>query len=214
LKAQIRTIGAAVLAAALLAGGLCLAVHAQSLLNESGQATLADAYGTATGPEALTVNWSVVENGSDIYTYSYTIQNPPGDVLLGSGGSPTLSPEIVDAFSVGFDTTAAGAYVAGSQAGGTSDQNNGVNGLFWYFAAVNPGSSSPALTFESYLAPGLGNANAQDGNPPSPWASDPNGQQVPVPLTLIVPDSTPTIVLLAAILLAILLFRFAIFKRT
>jgi len=46
--------------------------RAQGLLNESGMATLADAFGTATGPEALMVNWSVVESPSFIYTYIFT----------------------------------------------------------------------------------------------------------------------------------------------
>jgi len=40
------------------------------------------------------------------------------------------------------------------------------------------------LSFQSDLPPGAGNANAQDANPPSPWSSFPNGQQVPVPLTV------------------------------
>ena len=138
-------------------------------------------------PEALTVDWSVAEDGSGIYTYSYTIQNPAGDVILNDAGEPTSTPEVVDAFSIGFDTTLPGAYVPVSQAGGSTEQNNGVDGLFWSFATVNPGADSPALSFQSYLAPGLGNANAQDGNPPSPWSTIPGGQQLPVPHSSLMP---------------------------
>jgi hypothetical protein len=187
----------------LLAGALSQTARAGTLLNESGQAILANAYGAATGPEALTVDWSVVEDASGIYTYSYAIQNPAGDVILTDTGAPTSTPEIVDAFSIGFNTTVPGAFVPGSQTGGSSEQNNGIDGLFWSFAAVNPGAGSPALSFQSYLAPGLGNANAQDGNPPSPWSTVPGGQQLPVPQP--VPDSAPALVLLAGCLLMLLL---------
>ena len=144
-------------------------------------AILADVLGTASGPEALTVSWSVTENASDVYTYTYVVNNPSGDVLLNNDGSVSTTPEIVDAFSVSFDTTGSGTYNAGSQSGGASQQNNGVSGLFWSFAAVNPGGSSPSLSFQSANPPVLGNASASDGNPPSPWSSYPNGQQVPVP---------------------------------
>jgi hypothetical protein len=174
-----KTIVALAVGAILLCGLLGQTAQAQLLLNESGTSILADSFGTATGPEALTVSWSVVENVSLVYTYSYSVNNPAGDVNLNNG-----SPEPVDAFSVGFDTTAPGAYIIGSQTGGVFDENNGHGGLFWAFAAVNPGTSSGPLSFLSDLPPTLGNANAQDANPPSPWSSYPDGQQVPVPLTV------------------------------
>jgi len=195
---HLKRLTAAAFATALFTGLPCQTGHAQGLLNESGQATLADAFGTATGPEALTVGWSVVENSSDIYTYSYIVQNPTGDLLLNGDGSPTSTSEIVDAFSVQFDATIPGAYQAGTQTGGLTDQDNGVAGLSWSFAAVNPGGSSPSLSFQSVLAPGLGNANATDDNPPSPWRSTPGGQQVPVPLAVPEPD---TLALVAGALL-------------
>jgi hypothetical protein len=102
-------------------------------------------------------------------------------VLLNNNGTPTTTPEIVDTFEVGFDATLPGAYVMGTQSGGVFDQNNGASGLTWSFNAVQAGSASPVLSFESDLPPVMGNANAQDANPPSPWSSFPNGQQVPVP---------------------------------
>jgi hypothetical protein len=204
-KTQPRSNAFVALAAVLLAGALSQTALAGALLNESGQAILADAFGVATGPEALTVDWSVLENSSGIYTYTYTILNPAGDLILNDAGVPTSTPEIVDAFSIGFNTTLPGAYVPGSQTGGSAEQNNGIDGLFWSFAAVNPGAGSPALSFQSYLAPGLGNANAQDGNPPSPWSTIPAGQQLPVPEP--VPDSSSTLVLLTGCLLMLLLLR-------
>ena len=179
-----KTIVALAVGAILLSGLLGQTAQAQLLLNESGTSILADSFGTATGPEALTVSWSVVESVTLGYTYSYSVNNPVGDVVLGNTGLPTSTPENVDAFSVSFDTTVAGAYIAASQTGGVFDENNGNGGLFWAFAAVNPGTSSGPLSFLSDLPPTLGNANAQDANPPSPWSSNPFGQQVPVPTTV------------------------------
>ncbi len=45
----------------------------------------------------------------------------------------------------------------------------------------------------------MGLADAQDSNPPSPWSSFPNGQDVPVPSPL--PDATGTLALLGATVL-------------
>jgi hypothetical protein len=177
----------------------CQMACAGGLLNESGQSTLANAFGASSGPETLTVDWSVIENSSDIYTYTYTIENPAGDVLLNNDGSPTSSPEVVDAFSVLFDTTAPGAFVLSSQSGGLTDVNNGAVGLAWSFSAINPGADSPALSFQSSLPPGEGNATALDANPPSPWRSTPGGQQVPVPGAI--PEPAPLALLAAALLL-------------
>jgi hypothetical protein len=206
MKRHAKPMVALIFGAILLPGLLCQTAQAQTaqwLLNESGTSILADAFGTATGPEALTVNWSVIENSWDIYTYSYTVNNPAGDVILNNQGQPTLTPEIVDAFSVGFNTTLPGAYLPFSQYGGYSDQNDGVNGLFWSFAAVKAGSASPVLSFQSFLPPAWGDAGAQDANPPSPWSSIPYGQQVPVPdpPTEVAEPTTAALLVLTALLL-------------
>ena len=188
------------LGAILIAGLRCQTAQAQEvLLNESGTSVLADALGANTGPEAITVFWSVVENVSSVYTYTYSVSNAVGDVVLDNHGNPTSTPEIVDAFSVGFDTTQPGAYIMNSQQGGLYDANNGSAGLFWAFAGINPGTVSGPMSFQSDLPPVLGNANAQDRNPPSPWSSNPNGQQVPVPGA--VPEPPATILLALASLL-------------
>ena len=183
MKIHPKTIIALAAGAILLSGVLDQTAQAV-LLNESGTSILADSLGANTGPEALPISWSVVENASLIYTYTYTVNNPVGDVVLNNTGTPTSTPEPVDAFSVGFDTTAGGAYISGSQTGGLFDENNGTAGLFWLLVSVNPGTSSGPLSFQSDQPPTLGNANAQDANPPSPWSSNPNGQQVPVPITV------------------------------
>jgi hypothetical protein len=224
--------------AIMLPGLLCQTAQAQGLLNESGESILADALGTATGPEALIVSWSVVENASDIYTYTYTVNNPSGDVRLNNKGRPTSTREIVDSFSVDVNTRVPGAYLPGSQIGGSYQQNNGVD-LKWYFGDVEPGHNSGPLSFESYLPPTPGDANAADANPPSPsfsipdgqnsslpwcsigdgkkppspWSSIPDGQQVPVPGPLIgVPEPT-TIALLALTALLLLPIRTTMRKK-
>jgi hypothetical protein len=200
MKLQTKRIAALASAAILLPSLVCQTTRAQDiLLNEAGASVLADAFHTATGPEALVVSWSVVENPADTYTYSYVVNNPAGDVLLKNNGAPTTTTEIVDAFSVGFNTTVAGAYVPLTQNGGSSDQNNGVNGLFWSFAAFDAGSSSPELSYESALPPILGDGNAQGANPPSPWSSLPFGQLVPVPNTAIPEPAAGSLLSLAAL---------------
>ena len=181
MKPHLRPAAVTLFAAMMTAVVPCRTARAQGLLNESGQSILANAFGASSGPETLTVDWSVNENSSDVYSYAYTIENPVGDVVLNNDGSPTSSPEVVDAFSGPFDTTAPGAFVLDSQSGGLTDVNNGADGLAWSFSAVNPGAGSPSLSFQSDLPPGQGNATALDENPPSPWRSTPGGQQVPVP---------------------------------
>jgi hypothetical protein len=196
MKRHAKSVLALASGAILLPGLLCQTAQARHMrLNESGTSTLADAFGTATGPEALIVSWSVVENACGIYTYTYTVNNPSGDVILNNNGQPTSTPEIVDNYSVCFDTMLPGAYLPGSQSGGGYQQNNGID-LKWYFSAVEPGDNSGSLSFESYLPPMPGNADAEDANPPSPWASIPDGQQVPVPdAPATVPEPTTTALL-------------------
>ncbi len=116
-------------AGAFIAGMTCGTTHAQTLIATNNSA-LANVFGVSTGPEALVIGWSVVESATGVYTYTYTVNNPAGDVLLTSAETaPTGTPEIVDSFSVGFNTTLLGAFIPGSQAGGAFDLNNGVNGL-------------------------------------------------------------------------------------
>jgi hypothetical protein len=189
MKTDIKPIAASVAGVVILYGLLGQTAQGQALVDESGTAILADAFGTASGAEALIVSWTVVETQPATYTYSYVLENPLGDVLLNNNGTPTLTPESVDAYSVAFNSLAPGAYIAGSQVGGTSVQNNGEAGLFWSFSATGPNASSPTLSFKSSLPPTFGNANAQDDNAPSPWSSYPDGEQVPVPNT--VPEPTP-----------------------
>jgi hypothetical protein len=197
----------------LLSGLLCPNTQAQGLLNEKGKSVLADVFGTASGPEALIVSWTVVEDAAGTYTYSYIVNNLKGDVLLTDAGQPTSTPEIVDAFMVAFDTTAPGAFVPLSQTGGSCDVNLGPFGLFWSFTPVQPGSASPTLSFESDLPPVPGNASATDSSPPSPWASSPDGQQVPVPDPQTdVPEPAPAA--LFALGLLFLPSRAALRKRT
>jgi hypothetical protein len=173
----------------LLCGVVCQTVQAQLVLGpltpggpaDTGTSILADSSGSGpTSPESLTVTWAVSENVADVYTYAYQVYNPPGDVLL--GGPDAGQAEIVDSFSVLFDTTDPSLYIPGTQSAGSGNQVNGTSGLFWTFPAVNPGGLSPGLSFESLEPPTSGNANAQDGNPPSPWSSSPSGQEVPVPI--------------------------------
>jgi hypothetical protein len=184
--------------------------YGQGLLNESGSSLLAPSIaptgGHASNPqEYLSVGWSVVENASDIYTYSYTLQNPAGDVILNSSGGLTATPEIYNGFSVNFDTTLTGAYLPGTQTGGVFQQANTV-GLSWFFnPSVSAGSTGPTVTFQSDLAPTLTSASA---NGPVPWSSLlPSGQEVPAPgLSLSVPEPS-TFGLMAMTGLVALRFR-------
>jgi len=167
-----------------------------SSLNISGISVLADVNGTTTAPEALTVSWSVVENASEVYTYTYIINNPAGDSLLPGSYAPGAS-EIVDSFTLSFNAAAPAAVVSGPT-GGLVAANLGSAGLFWFiYPVVDAGASSGPLSFESDDAPMMGNASASDDNPPSPWASSPDGQPVPIPN---VPDSMNTMALLAGTL--------------
>ncbi|MGD0812309.1 MAG: hypothetical protein ABSA83_01785 [Verrucomicrobiota bacterium] len=186
---------------------LCRTAQA-NLLNESGTSILADVNGTTTGPEALTVSWSVVENPSDVYTYTYTVNNPAGDVMLPGSPNPG-SPEIVDTFDVTFNASVPGAVLSGPT-GGLIAENQGTSGLSWFMSPVVAGTNGGPLSFQSDDAPILGNASATDDDPPSPWTSVNGGQQIPVPMTSI-PDAMSTAAPLAGV---VLLLAAGLRKRT
>ncbi len=177
--------------AALVFGTIAMStIMSQSLpaapLNETGSSILAPVIaptgGYASNPqEYLTVSWSVVENLSDVYTYTYTVHNPAGDVLMNDNGSLTTTPEVFDAFSVGFNTTAPGAYLTGTQTGSPSEEVNPTD-LTWFFdPSIPAGSNSPAVTFQSDLPPVPGASDASDGSPPSPWSVSALASTIPVP---------------------------------
>jgi hypothetical protein len=201
MKIHAKPIIALACGAILICGSFCQTTQAKGMLNESGDSTLADVNGAATGPEALTVSWSVVETAPSDYVYTYTVNNPADDVLL--GGPNAGSPEIVDFFSVDFNTLVTGAVVSGPTGGTGSGVAAG--GVSWGLdtPVVNPGTTSGPLSFDSELPPSPGDATANDSNPPAPWASFPDGQVVPVPGTgnFPVPDSTNSMALLAGVLL-------------
>jgi hypothetical protein len=187
-----------VLAAGAVVLSCLLGQTAQATLITSGISVLADTYGANTGPEAVTVNYSVNLNAG-VYTYAYVVNNPAGDIQLPGSPHPG-SPEIVDTFSVAFNTGLTGAYIPFSASGGLFSVVGGT-GISWILIPVIPaGSSSGMLSFESLLPPVPGDATAQDSNPPSPWASFPDGQEVPVPGPT-VPDSMNTMAMLASMLL-------------
>ena len=164
----------------LLCGALCQSVYAQGNLVELGTSTLADSFGTSSGPEALVVSWAVLVNPvSDVYTYYYNLSNPANDVLLNQNGTPTSTPETINSFQVAFNATAPGALI-GNPVGGTLASSDGT-GISWYFSPTVASGNSVLLAFQSDLGPGLGNAAANGANPPGPWSSTPSGQPVPVP---------------------------------
>ena len=154
---------------------------------ESGQAILA----SSSSSDSITVFYGV-NLVSGTYTYNYQIF----DTSTHGGASGT--GDIVEAFNVGFNTAAPGAVTGGNFT------SQSLSGLFWTFAPVLDNGVSGVLDFTSLLSPALGNANAQDSNPPSPWASVPGGQQVPVPT---VPDGGTTVMLLGAALSGLGLLR-------
>jgi hypothetical protein len=174
--------------------------QAQSIvLGTPGSSLLAYNNGSATGSDELTVTWDVTLTGS-IYDYSYTVFNPAG---------------VVTSFSVGFNSDAAGALLAGSETASGGANNNGI-GVIWnpllnstHGAGVGPGQTSETLSFQSDDPPVYGNANA-NGSAPGPWASAPLGQQVPVPN----PVPEPATAGLLALGLMLFPFRSSIRKRT
>jgi hypothetical protein len=188
---------------------VCHSAQAQSIvLNQPGTSVLADYAGTTAGPEALTVSWTVTENASDLYTYTYVVNNPAGDVLLPGSYSPG-TPEIVDSFLLNFNAALQGTLV-GAPTAGNGTLNYGSYGLFWSFQPVQAGHSTTLLSFESEMAPIWGDASASDDNPPSPWSSSPYGQPVPVPDPLV---ALPEPSSLALLFLAVLLFLPMAFRK-
>ncbi len=201
MKTQINPVVAAAAAIA-----ICHNAGAQGLLNENGISILAPTFaptgGYAANPqEYLSVAWTVAELSPGDYKYTYNVSNPAGDVLLNSSGGLTGTPEIFDAFSVGFNTTAAGAYLAGTQTGGFVQEQSTVS-LAWFFDPSIPAGSTGTVTFQSAFGPTLGNADAMDAAPPSPWSSvAPGGNTVPVPQ--IIPEPSVATLLGASALLLI-----------
>jgi len=199
--------------AALLFGGLCSAVQAQSTMIESGSSILAPQLAPVGGyslnpQEYVNVSWFVAENTvSDIYTYVYTVNNPAGDVELNPNGTLTTTPETFSVFTLGFDTTVPGAVVTATTPVGGFFQNNGTSGLLWGFPSVAPGTSA-LIAFNSALPPVMGNASASGAFPPSPWASTPNGQLVPVPGIHAVPE--PATMTVFGLTLLLLPLRFSL----
>jgi hypothetical protein len=173
--------------AILASGGIWQTAHASIVLGTTYTSILADAEGSTSVPQALTVNWEVTKSGA-IYTYSYKLNDP-----VGEKNATTGKEEFVDNFAVSFDTTVAGAVIAGSQTGGVFYPSS-AGDLTWDITGIGPGSSA-TMTFQSYLPPTYGDADANDANLPSPWASAPYGQQVAVP----VPE--PTTMIAGAMLL-------------
>jgi hypothetical protein len=199
MKIYIKPIVALISGPILLSALLCQTAQASIIMVETNTAILADAFGSTSSPEAITIGYSVTENTvSDVYTYTYTVNNPAGDVLL--TGPNVGKPEIVDLFAVDFGAAVPGAVIPGSILGGTAGKILGGDSVEWALLTPNvaAGTSSAPLSFQSLFAPTLGNASAMDANAPSPWDSYPDGEQVAVPN---VPDSASTMTLLAGMML-------------
>ena len=163
-------------------------------LNTPGSSFLAS---SAAPGNKITVDWEVSTHlNPGFYTYEYQVINAP------EGTSPTTS---IDFLNVGVNP----AFVIAHGGGNFSQVVAG--GVDWFPPPIPNGGSSPALNtpgvlyFTSLLPPDWGNAVAQDSNPPSPWQSFPNGQQVPVPVTyrVSVPDGGLTLGLLGLAMMGI-----------
>jgi hypothetical protein len=159
--------------------------------------------GSTSPDEQLTIDWTVVESATDIYTYNYVVYNPANDTLL-PPAVPGIS-ETVDSLYVDFDVNSTS--VLTGPTGGI-----GVGGTFfnialqWTFLdpSIDAGGNSGNLTFTSMLAPSPGEATASDANPPSPWdTANLGGSPVPVPGTgnFSVPDNASTMALLGGVMM-------------
>jgi len=195
----------------ILAGALFIAAvavpQAQATLIMSNTVVLGDVSSTPTPtPEDLTVSYQVNLTGG-IYTYSYVINNPTGDITL--SGANAGKSEIVEQFDLNVNISDPNQYIAGSQAGEIAvDMIANASGLTWENLNLSPGASSPTLSFESYEPPTLGAANANDDSPPSPWSSlSANGQLVAVPGAVTIPDGGMTVALLGGALIGLRAIR-------
>jgi hypothetical protein len=174
------------LVGAVIASAVCVQ-QAQATLVESGSSALNTFVGADAPQDNLSVNWSVTLSGST-YTYSYTVVNPSSD------------SDYVDSYNVTFNTVAPGAYIASSATGGIIAPAVASSSITWDITQLLPGTST-TVTYESLLPPTLGNDNASDAVPPSPWASTaPGGQLVPIPT---IPDGGLTVALLGGSLVAL-----------
>ena len=140
---------------------------------------------TGGGPgTTLTVDYSVDLSLAGIYTYSYILHNPITD---------TTNP---DQFSVTFNAVVPTSVLTTS--GGTFSFVNTGSSVNWVLSPVAPGVSSGVLSFTSLLRPTLGNAGANDSNPPAPWSTiHAGGVEVAVPA----PVPEPTTMIAGALLL-------------
>jgi hypothetical protein len=183
MKMQSKPIVALASGAVLLLGLLCQTAQAQSAL-----------LAVTGGPvnTGLTVGYSVADN-SGVYTYTYTIADPPASV---------------GTFSVDFPTAPPGEVVPGSITG--SGEYEGISGatgttVVWY-VNIAAGGSGATLSFESLLPPALGNASATGEDS---WGSSPGGEQVSVPQAIPEPATTT----LLALSLLFLAFRPNMLKK-
>jgi hypothetical protein len=191
-----------IVATAALGGATAKAALTPGGTGITGTSTLTTKSSTSSD-EQLTIDWTVVESATDIYTYNYVVKNPAKDVLLPP--SPPGISETVDSLYVDFDVNSTS--VLTGPTGGI-----GVGGSFfdialqWSFLdpSIGAGGTSGNLTFTSMLAPSPGEASASDANPPSPWdTANPGGSPVPVPGTgnFGVPDSASTMTLLGGVMM-------------
>jgi hypothetical protein len=139
---------------------------------------------STTPADDITVKWEVSTTavpgttlGAGDYDYEYQVVNAE-------------TATTVDNFAVSFNAIP-GVNVlttGGGPAGTISAAELGI-GVNWFSlsALAAKGGSTAGLNttgvlyFTSPDLPTLGNADANDHNPPSPWASDPNGMQVGIP---------------------------------
>lgn len=182
---KLSQLGAIITGALLFTGAMSQTAHANIVLGTIYESLL---YSVSQPANSINVYWEVSELGPADYLYQYRIYNSPDAV------------DTVDSFNVGFDASNPLLYIPGTQAGGTAQIDNGVNGLTWDFNPVGEGALGDVLSFQSTLPPVLGNANAADRNPPSPWASNPGGQQVAIPG---IPDGGTTVALLGGALIGL-----------
>jgi hypothetical protein len=198
MKMQPKPIFALASGAFLLLGVLCQTAQAQSVV--LGQQYTGDLVNTGnSGPTDLFVGYKVTES-ADVYTYTYTIANPPAAIT---------------ALSVDFATSGAQSGITGIITGaGSFYEFGGATGstVTWDFSLASGAGQSATLSFESPYAPTLGNADATDNSYTWVATSSPAvGLDLAVPQPPSVPEpATTTLFGLGLVLLA---FRPNIFKR-